>query len=267
MSSQVNATLRFLAPDFERPVYHASRGGADAALEIGAEFVDRIVAVHDARRLDPPANLDRQGFALVRHATDIEDFYAMDAATYEAELTHLVASVTGAEAARVFDHTLRSDSPEIRGQRNTREPATVVHNDYTDASAVKRLRELLPAEAEARLRRRFAIVNVWRTIGGPVLSTPLACCDARTIDPADLVTTERRSEDRVGELQLVRWSPAHRWYYYPEMAAEEALLIKTFDSALDGPARRSIHSAFENTEAAVDAPPRESIESRLFVFY
>ena len=266
-SSQVVATLRYLAPGIDHPVYHASRGGAAAALEIGAEFVDQPVAIHDARRLEPPATLDRQGFALVRHATQVEDFYAMDAAAYEAEIAALAVSVTGAAEARVFDHTLRSDSPEIRGRHSTREPATVVHNDYTDASAVKRLRALLPEQAEARLRRRFAIVNVWRSISGPVLRSPLACCDAATIDPADLVTTERRSEDRVGELQLVRSNPAHRWYYYPEMAPGEALLIKTFDSAMDGPARRSIHTAFESPLTPANAPPRESIESRLFVFF
>ena len=58
-----------------------------------------------------------------------------------------------------------------------------------------------------------------------------------------------------------------RWYYYPEMHYGEALLIKTFDSATDGRARRSIHTAFDNPLAPADAPARESIESRLLVFF
>jgi hypothetical protein len=69
------------------------------------------------------------------------------------------------------------------------------------------------------------------------------------------------------QLELVSWNPQHTWYYYPDMNREEVLLIKTFDSALDGRARRSIHTAFDNPLAPVDAPPRESIESRLLVFF
>ena len=81
------------------------------------------------------------------------------------------------------------------------------------------------------------------------------------------MASERRAHDRIGELELVSWNPKHQWYYYPEMTFSEALLIKTYDSALDGRATRTIHSAFDNTLAPADAPPRESIESRLLVFY
>ncbi len=268
--SQVMARLRYLVPGIERPVYIASRGGADAALSIDAEFEERELPVHDARQLAPPATLDRQGFALVGHETSINDFYELEQVreAYESEITDLVLAATGAAAAQVFDHTLRSDSSDIRGQRSTREPANVIHNDYTDASAAKRLREILPTdEARRREQHRFAIVNVWRSVGNPVLKSPLACCDARTIAPGDLVTSERRARERTGELQLATWNTAHRWYYYPQMTRDEALLIKTFDSDCSGPARRSIHSAFANPAAPPDAPPRESMESRLMVFY
>ena len=268
--SNLTAKLRYLVPGIERPVYVASQGGAEAALSIDAEFEEREVSIHDARQLEPPASLDREGFALLPHVTGVMDFYQLEPVreAYEAEIIRLVLQATGAASAQVFDHTLRSDSSGIRGRRSTREPATVIHNDYTDASAEKRLRDILPSrEVEEHLRRRFAIVNVWRTVGSPVVNSPLAVCDAATIDPADLVTSERRARDRIGELQLVTWNPAHRWYYYPGMTRNEALLIKTFDSDLSGPARRSIHSAFSNPLAPADAPARESMESRLLVFY
>jgi hypothetical protein len=266
----VLANIRYLVPNGEKPIYIASRGGADAALNIGAEFEDHEVMIHDARRLPEPARLDRQGFTLLPHATQIEDFYALETvqAAYEAEITELVQSATSAADVLVFDHTLRSDSRDIRGAHSTREPASVIHNDYTDASAERRLRDLLPGkEAEERLQHRFAIINVWRSVTSPVLSSPLACCDVATIAAADLVASERRARDRIGELELVSWNPAHRWYYYPEMTRAEALLIKTFDSARDGRARRSIHTAFLNPLAPSDAPARESIESRLLVFF
>ncbi len=90
---------------------------------------------------------------------------------------------------------------------------------------------------------------------------------ATTMGQGELVASERRAAERVGELQLVRFSPAHRWYYFSAMQRDEVLLLKTFDSATDGVARRVVHSAFDNPLAPADAPARESIESRLLVFY
>lgn len=264
------AHLRYVIPTGERPVYIASTPGADAALDIGADFEDHEVTIHDARLLSPAASLDVQGFSLVPHATAVDNFYQLESVreAYEREITDLVLSAAGGSEAMVFDHTLRSDSRDVRGSRSTREPASVIHNDYTDASAEKRLRDLLPADqADNRLARRFAIINVWRTVAGPVYHSPLTCCDASTLAPADLIASERRALDRIGELELVSWNPDHRWYYYPAMQADESLLIKTFDSAIDGRARRSIHTAFDNPLAPADAPPRESIESRLLVFF
>ena len=270
LKNNVSATLRYLVPGEGRPIYIASRGGADAALKIGADFEDHPVTIHDARQLLLPADLDRQGFTLRPQETAVDDFYALENSrdVYEAEITELVLHATGASEALVFDHTLRSDSADVRGVRPTREPASVIHNDYTDNSARQRLRDLLPAvDAERRLLRRFSIINVWRSAKGPVLNSPLACCDAATLADADLIASERRAAERIGELQLVTWNAAHQWYYYPAMQRNEVLLIKTFDSATDGRARRSIHTAFDNPLAPADAPARESIESRLLVFF
>lgn len=266
----IHAALRYLVPTGERPIYIASKGGADAELSISAEFEEHRVAIHDARQLATAASLDREGFALLEQHSCIEDLYNIESvqADYERELRELVLEATGGGDILVFDHTLRSDSSSVRGARQIREPATVIHNDYTDSSAEKRLRDLLSGkEAEARLQNRYAIVNAWRSIGPPVLQSPLACCDASTIAGVDLVASERRAQERIGELELVSWNPDHRWYYYPAMTRDEVLLIKTFDSATDGRARRSIHSAFDNPDAAADAPPRESIESRCLVFF
>ena len=265
----VYTTLQYLVYTGERPIYYASTGGAAAALKVSAEFEAREVPVHDARQIE--ATLDTQGFALRPHPTTVEDFYADRSVwqtLYEAEIRDLVLRATGAVDIHVFDHTLRSDSSRVRGENTTREPATVIHNDYTDASAARRLRDLLPEEqADDWLGRRHAIINVWRSIRGTVLTTPLACCDSSTIAPGDLVASERRAEDRIGELELVSWNPRHRWYYYPEMDRNEALLIKCFDSASDGRARRSIHTAFNNPLAGTDAAPRESIETRTIIAY
>ena len=122
-------------------------------------------------------------------------------------------------------------------------------------------------EAEDLLERRFVIINVWRPIVEPVQTAPLALCDAASVAPEDLIAAERRAKDRVGEIQLAVFNPAQRWYYFPNMRRNEVVLIKVYDSAEDGRARFTIHSAFEDPNAPADAAPRESIETRTFAFF
>jgi hypothetical protein len=72
--------------------------------------------------------------------------------------------------------------------------------------------------------------------------------------------------DRRGETLTVRPNPEHRWYYIYGQTPEEVMLIKCFDSKIDGRARRVPHTAFVNPET-VDGKPRESIEVRALVFH
>ena len=51
----------------------------------------------------------------------------------------------------------------------------------------------------------------------------------------DLVSVERRAEERTGELQVALHDSGQRWYYFPEMQMDEALLFKTFDSETEFP--------------------------------
>jgi len=262
--------VTYLVSGEKRPVYFASEAGADAALSISADFEKRKISVQSARELRPAASLDRESFALARHNTNVEIFYGLDfqQRLYEQEISELVMQASGSTRVLVFDHTLRSDSAKVRKRRNTREPAAIIHNDYTDQSAHQRVIDLLGArQARKIFTKRFAIVNVWRSVAGAVLRSPMACCDANTISPEDLVASERRAKDRVGEIQLATWNPSHRWYYYPELASDEALLIKTFDSSSAGIATRTIHTSFNDPFSPETAPPRESIESRLLVFF
>ena len=266
----VTATLTYLVDSGVKPVNYPSVAGEDGVSRWDSRHEDRSVAIHDGRAAAEPFDLDRQGFALVRHDTAVTDFYddAEIETVYEAEVEKLVKGVTGARRVVVFDHTRRSDSVALRGAKGLREPAGNVHNDYTARSAPQRVRDLLPAEeAEALLKRRFAIVNVWRPIRGPVRTAPLALCDARSVAPEDLIAAERRAKDRVGEIQQAVFNPAHRWTYFPNMERHEALLFKVYDSAEDGRARFTIHTAFDDPTSPPDAPPRESIETRSFVFF
>jgi hypothetical protein len=45
------------------------------------------------------------------------------------------------------------------------------------------------------------------------------------------------------------------------------MLLKCFDSAKDGRARFTAHSAFVDPDTPIDAPARESIEVRTLAFF
>lgn len=267
----VEAPVKYLADAGDVPGYVASTGGGDTSQHQG-NYVMQPVAIHNARSRAEGFDLDREGFLLAAQPSAVRDFYddGEIAAVYEPEVKALVGRVTGALRVEIFDHTRRAASQDVQQARAIREPASIVHNDYTAASGPRRLRDHLPddpAQAEALLGRRFAIVNVWRSIAGPVRNAPLALCDAASVAPGDLVSVVRQARERTGEIQQAAYNPAHRWFYFPDMAMDEALLIKTFDSATDGRARFTIHTAFEDPGSPPDAAPRESLETRCFVFF
>src|SRR5262249_57145061 len=100
-------------------------------------------------------------------------------AVEEVEVEARVRGATGAVRVEIFDHTRRAASVEVRKERLIREPASIVHNDYTARSGPKRLCDHFDQdEADVLLRRRFAIVNVWRSTRGTVRTAPIALCDA-----------------------------------------------------------------------------------------
>jgi hypothetical protein len=270
--------------------------------------------VIDARRLREAPALASHGFELLERplADPALDFYDHQQVLrrYYPECARLVERHTGARAF-AFDHNVRSvqgkkSQRRIAGGQQVQEPLHMVHGDYTLTSGPQRLRDLArPPGVNDTLRAilgdsesligpevrdralaaggRFAIVNVWRNIAPePVAMHPLAVCDNRSVDPADLVVFEIHYADRIGENYFVKPAKEHRWHYYPAMTRDEALLIKQWDSAgtiarSDGrqgdgahasaPTTFTLHSAFDDPATPPDAPDRQSIEVRCLVVY
>ena len=256
----MQAEVNFVINRGERLVVYPSVGGGRAETKSG-EYEDRRVSIEDGR--GQALDLDVEGFLLVEHPTKVTDFYDdAQLGRYETEITALIKAVSGAADVIVFDHTRRTDDARVRRQHSIREPAATAHNDYTEDSGPRRLEDLLPAtELAGWLNGRFAIINVWRSMVGAVQRSPLVLCDARSLDPGDLVITERRAAERTGEIYQVAFNPNQRWVYFPELQRDEALLFKCFDSATDGRARFAPHTAFR-LPGSDAAPPRQSIETR-----
>ena len=268
VGSSVQATLNYLADASEKPVIYTYEPPPGIPRATG-KYEPQPVLIRNAR-LAEELSLDRQGFQLVRQETAVRDFYdsAEVEMVYYPEIEVLLKEITGAEKVVVFDHQVRNIQLSKQGERNAREYVRMVHNDYTAKSGPRRVTDHLPAaEAEQRLRHRFAEINVWRPIRGPIESTPLAICDAQSIEPKDFVPTDFVYRDKVGEVYRVTYNPDHRWSYFPGMERNEVILLKCYDSKQDGRARFSAHSAFDDPTSPPDAAPRESIEVRALVFW
>lgn len=264
----VVAPLNFLEPMAEKPVAYNYDPPPGVPMRTG-RYSFHDVRVHDARAVAGNLSLDREGFVLVRRPTAAKDLYDEDEirSVYYPECERIMKEATGASRVVAFDHIVRNEAKAAIKGSGVKLPAGRLHNDYTARSAPQRVRDLLGKQAEELLKHRFAIINLWRPIRGPLLKSPLALCDAQSLAEENLISSDLRYPDRVGETQAITYNPGQRYYYFPRMQAEEAVLIRCFDSALRGPARFSAHGAFDDPQSPADAPPRESIEVRTLVFF
>ncbi|HZJ63825.1 MAG TPA: CmcJ/NvfI family oxidoreductase [Kofleriaceae bacterium] len=266
--ADITAQLTYSVDTGVKPLNESYGPGNVLTRNVGETEV-RAVRIRDGRPLAGQFALERNGFVLVEHATRVADFFDRPRIpeVYYPEVAELVKRVSGARRVLAFDHTVRSGDDRAREARRVQEPVMLVHNDYTEWSGPQRVRDVLPDEADALLQHRFAIIQVWRPIHRSVQRNPLGLVDARTVAPGDLIASERRYPDRVGEVYRVGYNPAHAWFYFPQMRPGEAIVFKVYDSEKDGRARFTAHTAFHDPTTPPDAPPRESIEARAFAFF
>jgi len=268
ISDHIDGLINYLEYTGERPVTYLYDPPAGVPLRSGRN-VKHTLRVYNGREVADRLTLDAQGFAFVRHESKVVNFYDVDEVrrVYYPEVAQLVNDVTGAVRVHVFDHNVRCRPMAKERLNGAREPVKFAHNDYTLKSGPQRVRDLLGDEAEELLKHRFAEINVWRPIHGPVEETPLAVCDAQSMTLADFVATDLKYQDRTGEVYSVAYNPNHRWYYFPRMQRNEVLLLKCYDSADDGRARFTAHTGFDDPTSPPNAAPRESIEARMLVFF
>jgi len=266
----VEAELNYLAPMTERPRYYAYEPEpGEPRSNLTPE--PHQMQIHSLRPIADGLGLDVQGFALLEQRSAAKDFWDDDEVrrVYYPEAERFLAEATGASRIFIFDHLQRRRVPgqQDRSRSGPRQPATRVHVDHTDRSGPQRVRDLMGDEAEELLKGRVQVINMWRPIRGPLRDAPLAVCDSRTVAAADLVPSDLVYRERVGETYSVRYNPAHRWFYTPEMRRDEVLLLKIADTRTDIPARFMPHTSFTDPTTPADAFPRESIELRTLVFH
>lgn len=321
-ANDTTGKLNYLAPEVASSLFrngavliHRNTEGSDSDAK-GVVLEDKTLAITDARAMENgnKRTVEKNGFELIdaplldpaldflNHEQVVRDYYP--------QCVRAVEAATGARAF-AFDHNVRSatgkeDKKQIKGGQEVQGPAHLVHGDYTLTSAPQRMRDLsnppsvndtyrltlkdgetlIDGTTVARALAdggRFAIINVWRNIAQePVATHPMAFCDGQSVVPHDLVVFEIHYADRIGENYFAKFSPDHRWYYFPQVTRDEAILIKQWDSAGTmaaskgaasdasdpaAPCSFSFHSAFEDPHTPDDAPDRWSIEVRCLVIY
>lgn len=215
-------------------------------------------------------SLDVEAFKLVGFKPPEVDFADAEMVKnhYYSSAEELVKRETGVSHAFAFDHTVR------RGIKDSnRHPAYHIHNDYTFETGKTRAAEALGEDIMKRFAgKRMIQVNVWRSIAGVVEQDPLALMDATSLDRQDLIKTHINFNDmhtgdtHNGEIFALRKNENQRWYYFPEMNAQEAILIKGYDTD-DSHSCFAMHTAFPLANQGPHNKPRQSIETRIYAFY
>jgi hypothetical protein len=261
----LNANIAYASRCISRPRYYANDHNRDI-LEIDPQ----LMPIMDARGIC--SAVDVEGFALIPHVSAVRDFN--DAAAvleiHRAEITELVKSISGADAVQVNAPGILRFSEKSRraGSLNNSMPARFAHIDITDGTAAGFAKASAPAD---RLIRRHAHFNVWRAISAPPQDVPLAVCDARSVEPNDLIIADAVfDEPGKPEWSFEGWvvahNPAHRWHWFSNLTRDEALVFKTNDSD-PAFARYVPHVAFDHPTCPADAPARASIEMRAIAYW
>jgi hypothetical protein len=252
----------------------------------GYPMVAYDVPVRDARPIMDELTLDKEGFVLVQHksatsAADMDDPEALREKFFD-EMIPFIKERFGASwvvpgraafrARRAAGQAIPKNGWNTVSGAGVREPAGMAHVDFAPVSAPMSAASVNQVQGiEIRPYSRLMIIQVWRALSPPPQDIPLAFCDASTVVDADIALADyvghpNEEHKSAIKLNIVRFNPAHRWYYFPNMTADEMILFKGYDSD-DHYKRRAPHSAFDNRDKHPNARPRESVEARFYVYY
>lgn len=267
-ANRVGASVNYVARTSGRLRYHANDSSRDTI-----KLETTQVEIEDARSLADPPRLDREGFTLVSHVSAVRDFTdpAEVARIHAEEIRRLLRDVSGADEVVVTaPGVLRyGERSRLSGQLDNSRPARFVHVDISDRTAETFATQSNPRAGQQP--RRAVSYNVWRAFSPPPQDTPLALCDARSVEASDLIEADAifDSADRPEwsfEGWVVAANPRHRWVYGSEMTRDEVWVFVTNDRT-PGLPHNVPHSAFDDPGVSVDCAPRASIEMRGIAYW
>ncbi|MDE5458837.1 hypothetical protein GWE18_40140 [Bradyrhizobium sp. CSA112] len=241
------------------------------------------VPIRNARPIMDELSLDKEGFILTHHKTacaDVRDLELMRE-RYVDEMVPFIKNHFNASWVVPFRRTIHlrraAGAAVPKGGWNTaaagaRGPGGFAHIDYAPVAApMIAARESQHEGVPIRPYSRLMLIQAWRALSPPPQDIPLAFCDATTVRDTDIAiadyVSDAQNKAATTTKNLVsRFNPDHRWYYFPDMVADELILFKGYDSD-DHYKLWSPHSAFDDRRTYANAKARESVEARFFVYY
>jgi hypothetical protein len=271
----VEATINYL-----RPGGPPNRRFVAPGAEMNTGIYDPYpVKIANARPISP--TLASHGFELVAHRSAIADFTAADEVDrlYYAEADALIRQITGADLTIPFGWMLRTSGPMAD---RTQPPAAEAHVDLTPDRAERIGNNFLIREGhDSAAYGRHLVISLWRCFSPPPQDWPLALCagysvhdeegtpnlmvNVDTLPEGDAAFAALDDEAQYPAASVFAFSAEHRWFTYPEMDRDEAIIITFYDSAR-GANWRVPHTAFHDPQVA-SGPPRQSIELRSIAYW
>jgi hypothetical protein len=246
------------------------------------------VEIRNGRTADLPGWREC-GFELVQHPSAVKDWTDDDeiASLHYGEIEEVARRLTGCDYALVSDHVKRS-AEEARRER-VQVPVRLVHSDFAAnyAEIVRGAYHVVRGRGAATLARvgvsaddiekadRIVMMQFWRNVGPTKMDFPVAFCDSRTVFPAEsrpfLYTGYVAGGKAFDALAIVHpdSTPAHAWYVFPEMTADEVVAFRTYDTELvkEGKTWFTPHSAFPDPDVEPGKPARFSVEMRVMCLF
>ena len=247
-------------------------------------FEGHDVEIRDMRAAAGEVSIDRQGFMLASHASQVARRPEMlDTNTtaqmglppinqaYYDEVLPLIRDISGAREVipQATGLTVRFSA---RSQRQSWAGAAgFIHLDVTNTSVQRFLDfSLEAADRPIAPWSRMVLYQTWRTVTDPPQDNLLAVCDRRSIPASDVVFYDAIIGDEGTALESIEarscwYGAGHRWWYASDMGPEDLLVFIGYDSAAPD-AVQPFHTGFD-IPGHEQAPPRASLEARFFAFY
>jgi hypothetical protein len=279
----INVQLSHVVPDSKvRAVFLRKREGHDIPEHPG-ETVTLETTIRSGRNQELKVN--ETSFELMKHPTALatEEFYSNSAkvqSEYYEEIAALLTKVTGSPHVKVFHHQVRSESRQdnrvlkdgsINTSTSVQPYAHGIHTDSSCYHAETMFKQMVLGMPDECRQGRFMYINAWRNISEtPIEDNHLAVLDERSLVKPDDYIQQNLFGVGYDVLQYVlsaRNANSHKWYYFPKMTKDEVILFKQWDSDPSKEGRVCFHTAVKDPSDRTDAPCRESIEVRAFVFF
>jgi hypothetical protein len=239
------------------------------------------VVVRNARTSANTFTLDEHGFCLNQHKSAITDWssqYGPDSA-YAQEVVEVAKQMCGADLVVPLGGQIRSSG---RTSPTVQPPAGEAHVDFTTRSANRIAKLLYEKVAPGGPGYcRFIAFSLWRALSPPPQDWPLALCEGRSvrddegtrntkvdvdvIPTGDALLAPIEGEEDMVAATIFHHSPDHRWWYFPDMTADEVIFIKFHDSD-HSTAWRAPHTAFHDS-SRLEANERTSMEYRALAYF